>query len=90
MILCYRTISKRRPGSGSCRVGFHENGKGLAHGDLNGDGYVDLIGTNSSGRVRVQGSNSEMVYARGPIFLWLNGGGTNQLDNIEAARSDGG
>ena len=59
------------------RVGFHENGKGLAHGDLNGDGYVDLIGTNSSGRVRVQESNSEMVYARGPIFLWLNGGGTH-------------
>jgi len=59
------------------RVGFHENGKGLAHGDLNGDGYVDLIGTNSSGRVWVQDSNSEMVYARGPIFLWLNGGGTH-------------
>ena len=58
------------------RVGFHENGKGLAHGDLNGDGYVDLIGTNSSGRVRVEGSNSEMVYARGPVFVWLNGGGT--------------
>ena len=30
---------------------FHENGKGLAHGDLNGDGYLDLIGTNSSGPV---------------------------------------
>lgn len=59
------------------RVGFHENGKGLAHGDLNGDGYVDLIGTNSSGRVHVTGSNSEMVYARGPIFVWLNGGGSH-------------
>ena len=59
------------------RVGFHENGKGLAHGDLNGDGYVDLIGTNSSGRVRVDGSNSEMVYARGPVFVWMNGGGTH-------------
>ena len=58
------------------RVGSHENGKGLAHGDLNGDGYVDLIGTNSSGRVRIEGSNSEMVYARGPVFVWLNGGGT--------------
>ena len=28
---------------------FHENGKGLAHGDLNGDGYVDLIGTTPEG-----------------------------------------
>ena len=35
------------------RIKFHENGKGLAHGDLNGDGYVDLIGTNSSGPVYV-------------------------------------
>ena len=60
------------------RVGFHENGKGLAHGDLNGDGYVDLIGTNSSGRVRVSGSGSEFVYARGPIFVWLNGGGSHR------------
>ena len=35
--------------AGDIRTRFHENGKGLAHGDLNGDGYVDLIGTNSSG-----------------------------------------
>ena len=35
------------------RIGpqFHENGKGLAKCDLDGDGYVDLIGTNSSGPV---------------------------------------
>ena len=30
---------------------LHENGKGLAHGDLNGDGYTDLIATNSSGPI---------------------------------------
>ena len=28
---------------------YHENGKGLAKGDLNGDGYIDLIATNSAG-----------------------------------------
>ena len=55
---------------------FHENGKGLAHGDLNGDGYVDLIGTNSSGPVWT-GSATETERARGPIFVWMNGGGEN-------------
>ncbi len=59
-----RRISKR----------FHENGKGLAHGDLNGDGYVDLIGTNSSGS-KFFGDDVEL--APGPVFLWMNGGGGN-------------
>ena len=54
-------------------VALHENGKGLAHGDFNGDGYVDLIATNSSGPVVVQGFETEML--RGPLFLWMNGGG---------------
>lgn len=53
-------------------VAFHENGKGLAHGDFNGDGYVDLIATNSSGPVVY---DYEVEKLRGPIFLWLNGGG---------------
>ena len=53
---------------------FHENGKGLAHGDLNGDGYLDLIGTNSSGPIW-QGSYETMSRMKGPIFLWMNGGG---------------
>ena len=55
---------------------FHENGKGLAHGDLNGDGYVDLIGTNSSGPVW-EGRESTISQVPGPAFIWINGGGTN-------------
>ena len=55
---------------------YHENGKGLAHGDLNGDGYLDLIGTNSSGPVW-QGSFETMANMKGPIFLWMNGGGAH-------------
>ena len=66
---------------------LHENGKGLAHGDLNGDGYVDLIGTNSSGpvyvdpiealRLRSEGKwpDLETKPAPGPMFVWMNGGG---------------
>ena len=55
---------------------YHENGKGLAHGDLNGDGYLDLIGTNSSGPIW-QGSFETMSRMKGPIFLWMNGGGSH-------------
>ena len=53
---------------------FHENGKGLAHGDLNGDGYVDLIGTNSRGYVNIGPQITELP---GPLFVWMNGGGEN-------------
>ena len=55
---------------------YHENGKGLAKGDLNGDGYVDLIATNSAGGVFV-GAGDELGYEEGPTFVWLSGGGAN-------------
>ena len=68
---------------------LHENGKGLAHGDLNGDGYVDLVGTNSSGDVYVNPAESMAARGRGtqlvppvrpapgPLFVWMNGGGAH-------------
>ena len=55
---------------------YHLNGKALAHADLNGDGYLDLVGTNSSGPVWDSLSNS-FVPALGPVFVWMNGGGDN-------------
>ena len=65
------------------RIGyrFHENGKGLAHGDLDGDGYVDIIGTNSSGNIWTTtstddfGESENLVPVPGPVFIWVNGGG---------------
>jgi len=42
---------KVTPAMARVSLEYHENGKGVAHGDLNGDGFVDLIGTNSSGDV---------------------------------------
>ena len=55
---------------------FHENGKAVVHGDLNGDGYVDLIATNSSGPIW-EGRESTIAQAPGPVFVWINGGGEN-------------
>ena len=64
---------------------YHENGKGLAHGDLNGDGYVDLIGTNSSGPVW----SGTLDDAPGPFFVWINGGGNNNWINIKLTGRQG-
>ena len=55
---------------------YHENGKGLAHGDLNGDGYVDLIGTNSSG-LDFGGDGQQFDWVPGPAFMWINQPGGN-------------
>ena len=52
----------------------HENGKGLAKCDLDGDGYVDLVGTNSSGPGY---EGSKVVFAEGPLFVWMNGNENN-------------
>ena len=75
----YSSQDPRNPGIAArfreFRVKLHENGRGLAHGDFNGDGYVDLIATNSSGPVVIQLFETHQL--RGPIFLWLNGGGEN-------------
>jgi hypothetical protein len=53
---------------------YHENGKGLAKGDLDGDGFIDLIGTNSSG-LTFAATREGVALARGPLFVWINGGG---------------
>ncbi len=75
----YSSVDPEHPGIKTRLAGLltdlHENGKGLAHGDFNSDGYVDLVATNSSGPIIVHGFETQML--RGPIFLWFNGGGAN-------------
>lgn len=68
------------PAQARISAAYHENGKGLAKGDINGDGYVDLIGTNSNG-CRLM-SQDECSWDAGPLFLWMNAGGDSNWVTI--------
>ena len=85
----YEKIDTLEPGQDPASIKltprYHENGKGLAHGDLNGDGYVDLIGTNSSGLL-FTGEGYDADYSPGPTFMWINEPGNN---NWIAVRLEG-
>ena len=76
----YEKIDSLEPGQDPASIKltprYHENGKGLAHGDLNGDGYVDLIGTNSGGLL-FTGEGYDADYSPGPTFMWINEPGNN-------------
>lgn len=56
---------------------FHENGKGAVHGDLNGDGFADLIGSNSKGSQWEDAREVSSYEVGGPLFVWMNPGSDN-------------
>ena len=66
-------------------IKFHENGKGLARGDINSDGFVDLIATNSNGYIF--GENDEGIMKGGPIFLWINQENENKEKRGEKSKT---
>ena len=56
---------------------YHENGKSVVHGDINDDGYLDLIATNSKGALWEDERQASYIETGGPIFVWINPGGKN-------------
>jgi hypothetical protein len=70
------SLAKRRLG-----LQFHENGKGVAVGDLNSDGFADLIVTNSNGETFDSEGNRNVE--SGPLFVWVNNGGSNNWVKIK-------
>ena len=56
---------------------YHENGKSVVHGDINGDGFLDLIATNSRGALWEDERQASYIETGGPIFVWINPGGGN-------------
>ena len=67
----HRLAPGQDPAAFKVSARYHENGKGLARGDLNGDGFADLIGTNSSGLDFV-GDGQQYEKTLGPLFVWIN------------------
>ncbi len=70
------SLAKRRLG-----LQFHENGKGVAVGDLNSDGTTDLIVTNSNGETFDSEGNRKVE--SGPLFVWINNSTSNNWIKIK-------
>ena len=67
----HRLAPGQDPAAFKVSARYHENGKSLARGDLNGDGFADLIGANSSGLDFI-GDGQQFEKALGPVFVWIN------------------
>ncbi|MCH7970663.1 MAG: VCBS repeat-containing protein [Chloroflexi bacterium] len=65
-------FSKKRQRLG---IEYHENGKGVAVGDLNGDGSIDVIVTNSNGEAF--DARGDPIVVGGPLFVWMNSANDN-------------
>ena len=67
----HRLEAGQDPAAFKVSARYHENGKSLARGDLNGDGFADLIGANSSGLDFI-GDGQQYEKTLGPVFVWIN------------------